>query len=152
MESRLQRKLRERREAAVLAELGRQLSGLLTGRGMAQEEAPPWIGETVSGFWDVFVEPYGTLPDDVEPAAVDAWIERLLTRHGVTGRVYVRSPLTGLHWLECRVPDGGWVSRVRQAVEDPWVFVSGDLDVVVAVLEGEYYYQAHVGRKLPGAG
>lgn len=146
-ETRLQRKLREHREKARLEEIRGKLSGLLTGNTLNADVAPAWIRETTWGFWDISVEPVETLSDESAPEAVSAWIEELLVRHGVTDRIYVASHLVGIPWLECRVPHSGWVSQVREAVEDPWEFVSGDLDVVVAVLEAEYRYEAHAGRK-----
>jgi hypothetical protein len=147
MESRLQEKLRERREKAALEGISEKLSGLFTGRGLEAGGVPGWLGETVQGFWDRFVEPGESLSDETDPEAVDAWIEELLTRHGVTGKVYVASHLSCLPWLECQAPASGWVSRVREAIEDPWMFLSESLDVVVAVLEAEYQYEVHVGRR-----
>ncbi|MBM9506041.1 hypothetical protein [Actinacidiphila acididurans] len=146
-ETRLQRKLREHREKARLDEIREKLSGLLTGNTLDADVAPAWIHETTWGFWDIFIEPLETLSDESAPEAVSAWIEELLVRHGVTGRVCVASHPVGTPWLECRVPRSGWVSQVRETIEDPWEFASGDLDVVVAVLEAEYRYEAHVGRK-----
>ncbi|MDH6123660.1 hypothetical protein [Kitasatospora sp. GP82] len=149
MESKLQKKLREHREKTALEGISRKLSGLFTGQGIESSAVPAWVRETTWGFWDISVEPIETLPDDVEPEAVDRWIEGLLTRHGLAGKVYVYSHLSGLPWLECQAPASGWVSRVRDAVEDPWMFLSGSLDVVVAVLEAEYRYEAHVGHRPP---
>jgi hypothetical protein len=146
-ESRLQQKLRALREKAALEGIAGKLSGLYTGQGLMPDAVPSWVGETTWGFWDIFVDPLETLPDEAEPQAVDAWIEGVLTRYGITGTVYVASHVRGLPWLKCEVPEQGWVSQVRSALEDPWMFLSETLDVVVAVLEAEYRYELHVGRK-----
>lgn len=65
--------------------------------------------------------------------------------HVLTGTIDVAGHLISTPWLEYRVPQRGWMSQVREAIEDPWEFVSADLDVVVAVLEAEYRYEALVG-------
>ncbi|WP_432013839.1 hypothetical protein [Streptomyces cucumeris] len=146
MESRLQQKLRERREEAALAEIERGLGALRTGRAVDACAVPGWVAEAVSRTWDLFAEPRETLPDDVAPARLDEWVEELLIAHGVTDRVLVASHLTIVPWLEIRVPTHGWMAQVRAAVEEPWIFLSGALDTIVVVTESEYFYEAHIGR------
>jgi hypothetical protein len=46
-------------------------------------------------------------------------------------------------WLECRLPATGWAERVRGAVEEPWMFLSGSLDRLVIVTEAEYYFECY---------
>ncbi|MFI9783010.1 hypothetical protein ACIHEI_05760 [Kitasatospora sp. NPDC051984] len=146
-ESELRRKLRERQESAKLAEIGRELSGLFTGRALVEGEMPAWVRETEWGFWDMSAEPAAVLSDEEAPAVVDAWIESLLAQHGITGTVFVSSHLSGYPWIECDAPSSGWVTGIRKVLADPWVFVNSALDLVVSVTEGEHYYQAHVGRR-----
>ncbi|MFF4690616.1 hypothetical protein [Streptomyces sp. NPDC001307] len=142
----MQQKLRERRERAALTEIEARLGELRTGRAMDTYAVPGWVGDAVSRTWDIFTEPLDRLPDDTPPARLDAWMEELLVAHGVTDRVFVASHLKILPWLECRVPAHGWTARVREAIEEPWMFLSGALDAIVIVTESEYFYEAHLGR------
>ncbi len=146
MESRLQQKLRERREKAALAEIERGLGALRTGRAVDACAVPGWVAEAVGRTWDLFTEPRETLPDDVPPARLDEWVEELLIARGVTDRVLVASHLTIVPWLEIRVPAHEWMAQVREAMEEPWIFISGALDTIVVVTESEYFYEAHIGR------
>lgn len=146
MESRLQQKLRERRERAALEEAERRLGELRTGRALDAGAVPEWVGDAVSRTWDISTEPLDRLPDDTPPAQLDEWMEELLIVHGVTHRVFVASHLKILPWLECTVPAHGWTARVREAIDEPWMFLSGALDTLVIVAESEYFYEAHVGR------
>ncbi|MGJ5752225.1 hypothetical protein FB563_0304 [Streptomyces puniciscabiei] len=145
-EARLQHRLRECREKAALAETERRLAELRTGGALGADAVPEWVGEAVGRTRNIFTEPYDRLPDDTPSARLDAWIEELLVAHGVTDRVFVASHLRILPWLECRVPAHGWMARVRGAVEEPWMFLSGSLGTIVVVTESEYFHEAHLGR------
>ncbi|MFI7343837.1 hypothetical protein ACIBUY_38565 [Streptomyces sp. NPDC050085] len=148
MESRLQQRLRERREKAALESARAHLGDLLTGRTLGPAEVPTWTGEAISTTWDIFTEPAETLPDDASPAELSAWLEGLLEQQGLTGtaagRVYVATHLSDPPWLECLVGAAGWTERVRGAVEDPWMFLATTLDKAVVIAEAEYCYEAHV--------
>jgi hypothetical protein len=54
----------------------------------------------------------------------------------------VRSHLAILPWLECEVPGHGWTARLREAIEEPRMFLSGTLGSLVIVTEAEYSYEA----------
>ncbi|MCD0484578.1 hypothetical protein LO771_19805 [Streptacidiphilus sp. ASG 303] len=146
-ESRLRRELREYRENAALERIAGELSGLFTGDGLAAEAVPAWVDGTLWGFWDISAQPAAALPDDSDPRTVDAWVEELVAGHGTADRIYVGSHLGILPWLECRLPAGGWMARIRQAIEEPWMFLTGSLDFLVVVAEAEYCHEAHIGHR-----
>ncbi|MER6027651.1 hypothetical protein [Streptomyces sp. NPDC001851] len=146
MESRVQQMLRERRETAALAETEDRLGELRGGGALLADAVPAWVGRSVGRSRSICTEPYDRLPDDTPPAQLDTWIEELLIAQGVTGRVLVASHLGILPWLECRLPARGWMARVREAIEEPWMFLSQTLDALVIVSESEYFYEAHLSR------
>ena len=145
--SRLQEMLRERREREALDRIRTQLAGIFAGRGLPSEQVPAWVIDTVRGFWFMSAEPAAVLSDDAATETLDAWIEESLARHGISGGFYVMSQLELLPWLECEVPERDWMSRIREALDNAWVFLSLSLDVVVAVSEQEYDYQLFVGTR-----
>jgi hypothetical protein len=61
----------------------------------------------------------------------------------VSRDVHVASHVRPRPWLECRLPATGWAERVRGAVEEPWMFLSGSLDRLVIVTEAEYYFECY---------
>ncbi|GHH80968.1 hypothetical protein GCM10018793_37370 [Streptomyces sulfonofaciens] len=150
MESKSQQKLRERREKAALQRIEHSLGNLLTGDSLQSDALPEWVGEAITRSWDIFTEPSEKLRDDAAPEELDAWIEGLLSEHAVTGRVYVASHLGIVPWLECRIPPQGWMATVREAIEEPWQFLSLSLDTMIIVTEAEYYFEAHVMGGAPG--
>ena len=151
VESRLQAMLRERREKSDLQVLRERLGDVLTGQGLEASEVPGWVDEAVQGFWSVFAEPLAVLPDDAAPDALDSWIEDLLTQHGLAGTCYLASHIGLLPWAECRL-SARWIPQVREAVEQPWIFLSPRLDTVIAIAEAEYRYEAHAApRKKRGS-
>ncbi|MET8828628.1 hypothetical protein ABZX40_11480 [Streptomyces sp. NPDC004610] len=60
-------------------------------------------------------------------------------------------------WLECQVPATGWTARLRAAVEEPWMFLSGppgsgpaasgSLDRLVIVAEAEHHFEVYTARR-----
>ena len=146
VESRLQAKLRERRDRSDLQVLRERLGGVLTGQGLEASEVPGWVDEAVQGFWSVFAEPLAVLPDDAAPEALDSWIADLLAQHGLPGTCYLASHIGLLPWVECR-PSDRWIPQVREVVEQPWIFLSPHLDMVIAIAEAEYRYEAHAAPR-----
>ncbi|MGY0018777.1 hypothetical protein [Streptomyces sp. cg35] len=147
MESRLQQKLRERREQAALKTVEVRLGDLRTGGALRPGEEPAWARAAIDVSRGLHAEPDELISDDTTSQELDGWIEELLTAHGITGRLYVASNVSLLPWLECRVPPGGWTARVRAAVGEPWMFLSGTLDSLVVVSEAEYYFEAYARRR-----
>ncbi|MFF4653542.1 hypothetical protein [Streptomyces sp. NPDC001380] len=147
MESRLQQKLRECREKAALERITGGFSGLFTGDGLTTGAVPAWVDGTLWGFRDISARPAATLPDDSDPRTVDAWVEGMVAGRGMADRIYVGSHLGILPWLECRLPAGGWMARMREAVEEPWMFLAGSLDLLLVVAEAEYRREAHIGHR-----
>ncbi|MFJ4681980.1 hypothetical protein ACIQNG_07895 [Streptomyces sp. NPDC091377] len=157
MESRLQHKLRERRERAALEAVEAGLGALLTGDALAADAVPEWATRAIDRSRSIHTEPDELLPDTAPPGELDAWIERLLTAQGMGDRLYVASHVGLRPWLECQVPATGWTARLRSAVEEPWMFLSGPpgsdpagpgpLDRLVIVAEAEYYFEAYTARR-----
>ncbi|MFI0240883.1 hypothetical protein [Streptomyces sp. NPDC016845] len=144
MERRLRRKLRERREQAALEVVEARLGGLRTGGALPPGGEPEWVRAAIDRSQSVRTEPDELLPEDAPPHELDAWIEGLLAAHGVTGTLYVASHVPLRPWLECTAPATGWTARLRDAVEEPWMFLSESLDRLVIVSEAEYFYEAYV--------
>jgi hypothetical protein len=92
-------------------------------------------------------EPLDSLSDSSGAEALDSWVEELLRRNGISAHLYVASHLEILPWLEFEVPDQGWMSQVREAVDSAWLFASAALDVVAAVSEQEYFYEFFAARR-----
>jgi hypothetical protein len=139
--------LRDRRDRPALAQLETSLGDLLTGWSLTAAETPPWVGATLRAFWDIHADPAAVLPDDAASSVLDDWIASLLADNGITGTVFVRTHLPEPPWLECRLREPDWLSRVRRATADPWRFPSHSLDTVVVVSEEERYFHAHIGRR-----
>ncbi|MEU8030597.1 hypothetical protein AB0C13_18430 [Streptomyces sp. NPDC049099] len=144
MESRLQRKLREHREKAALKIIEDRLGDVRTGGSLQPGAEPEWVAAAIRRSRCIHTDPTDRLPDDTSPEELDAWLDGLLTRTSMSGRLYVRSHLGTLPWLEFEVPGQGWTARLREAIEDPWMFLSGTLDSLVIVSEAEYWYEAYV--------
>ncbi|MFI7011643.1 hypothetical protein [Streptomyces sp. NPDC050145] len=142
-ESPARRRLREHRERASLAAVEAALGELRTGRGLSADEEPGWARAAIERAWSIHTEPDALLPDDSPPEVLDAWIEARLAEHGIGGDVYVASHVRPRPWLECRLPATGWAERVRGAVEEPWMFLSGPLDRLLIVSESEYHFECH---------
>ncbi|MFF9626453.1 hypothetical protein [Streptomyces griseosporeus] len=146
MESRLQQKLRERRERVALDGILSGLGDLLTGQALEAGTVPAWVPEAIARTWELSTDPAELLPADTPPAEVDAWVEALLVTHAFTDRLYVATHQSIRPWLECRVPPHGWTPAVRAAVEEPWMFLSVSLDTLLIVSEAEHYYEVYVAR------
>ncbi|MGW5461972.1 hypothetical protein [Streptomyces sp. NPDC003996] len=90
----------------------------------------------------ICTDPTDQLPDATPPEELDTWLDGLLIGNSMGGRLYVRTHLGILPWLECEVPEHGWTARLREAIEEPWMCLSGTLDSLVIVTEAEYSYEA----------
>jgi hypothetical protein len=141
----LQQKLRERREQAALDGIVSGLGDLLTGGALRPDAVPEWVPQAVAHTWELSTEPLELLRDDSPPQEVDAWMTSLLTTHGITGRLYVATHQSIRPWLECDLPPDG-TGRVRETIEEPWMFLSGTQDGLLLVSESEYHYEAFVAR------
>ncbi|MFJ9035279.1 hypothetical protein ACIRF8_01600 [Streptomyces sp. NPDC102406] len=146
MESKLRQKLRERRDQVALEAIEADLGVLGTGGALPPGGEPGWVRAAIDRSLSTGTEPDELLADDTPPEELDAWIEGLLATHGMTGKLYVASHVVLRPWLECDVPATGWAARLRDAIEDPWMFLAGPLDRLVVVTEAEYCFECHVSR------
>ncbi|MET8808051.1 hypothetical protein [Streptomyces sp. NPDC004546] len=146
MESRLQQKLREYREKAALEIIEAKLGDLRTGGSLEPGTEPDWVTAAIRRSRSIYTDPTDQLPDAAPPEELDTWLDGVLTGNSMSGRLYVRSHLGILPWLECEVPEHGWTARLREAIEEPWMFLSGTLDSLVIVTEAEYSYEAYVSH------
>ncbi|AKJ09684.1 hypothetical protein ABB07_06510 [Streptomyces incarnatus] len=145
-ESRLRQKLREHRERAALEIIEAKLGDVRTGGSLQPGTEPEWVTRAIRRSRSIHTDPTDRLPDDTSPEELDAWLDGLLAGNSLSGRLYVRSHLGILPWLECEVPEHGWTARLRDAIEEPWMFLSGTRDSLVIVSEAEYCYEAHVSH------
>ncbi|MCC5476274.1 hypothetical protein [Streptomyces barringtoniae] len=142
----MQRKLREYRERAALEIIEAKLGDVRTGGSLQPGTEPEWVTGAIGRSRSIHTAPADRLPDAVPPEQLDAWLDGLPAGNAIRGRLYVRSHLGILPWLECEVPEHDWTARLRDAIEEPWMFLSGTLDSLVIVSEAEYCYEAHVSR------
>ncbi|MGV9275134.1 hypothetical protein [Streptomyces griseosporeus] len=146
MQSRSQQKLREHRERAALKAVEAELGDLRSADGtpLRPGEEPEWVAEAIEWAFSVHTDPTDRLPDDASPQHLDAWLDRLLSTNGLTGRLHVRTYLSIHPWLAIDAPVLGWTARLRDAIEEPWMFLSGAFDTLLIVSEAEYFYEAYV--------
>ncbi|MFE6159894.1 hypothetical protein ACFQ7F_13395 [Streptomyces sp. NPDC056486] len=148
MDSKLQQKLRERREKAALEAIAGKLSGFSLGFGSVPGGEPPWLRAAIDRFQDIRTDPDDVISDETASGELDAWIQELLTRNGVAGHFYVKTHVAREPWVECRVAEGGggWAALVREAIEDPWIFLAADLSRLIVICETEYHFAAYASR------
>ncbi|MGY1580076.1 hypothetical protein [Streptomyces sp. MN13] len=142
----MQQKLRERREKAALNSVVAGLGPLLTGNALVPDAVPEWIPQAIARTWELSAEPVELLSDDSSPEELDAWLASLLTAHNLTARLYVATHLGIRPWLECHVLPHNRTARLREVIEEPWMFLSSSLDTLLIVSEAEYHYEAYVAR------
>ncbi|AJE84953.1 hypothetical protein SLNWT_4577 [Streptomyces albus] len=146
-DSRLQQKLRERRERAELEAIADRLGDMGVGFGELPGGEPAWVGVAIGRAQDIHTEPDDVIGDGASAGELDAWMKGTLYDSGVVDHFYVKSHVTAAPWVECRVGGReGWGALVRAAVEEPWIFLSADLSRMVVISETEYHFAAYKSR------